>query len=1262
MCCSAWRTVCVVVLDVFASVLLVTGGGAGAVHETASDASLSRLPAPLEFHDVYQYPKLLYSRTLNNAFVRSTPASTLLLQSTRYRVAEHIVRLTFRRGKGPPVYRKDTLVAMDVSYPGLRSWRHVAELTYADLGPLCRQISFFTPALAASPNRRDLIIYDFGPWPECDMIFVWRDMQLRRVHAPKVSAGSARYLQSIVTLRDDEEHANTYRVFSYGGLVCNKYLPTLIDSSELDRCCTISSSLRYMHILSKTRDHIEGTQWQELEEVHSPFRPRPLLFPSLLAVNHTIIVYGGVPEYHMHYTRTNKPPDVDSYCTFWVFNVEKRAWTSRNNNATGICRLPGYGRQLFPVSVIAGKAVANIPRAVLFANESKILLQFSVGHVLRVVEVCSVPQNHNINSPSSTLSCQRIFTHRVKLLPAVTKYYGLPGSFAYHTVGGGADVFYGTAERQWTIRPAALSTCTSLAETESACSEFIEEMIYDAFRPAYRLPGGLDCASSAAILVQTKPVKERAIFLPGSMCINGFDIRRYEVSRISERRRRPMGANVYWILDTTTNEYETRTMAQCTEHAMSVGTGSTATQLNARVVFLLGTGYIDTSSPVENLTIMWCIDILNFTCMEFTNAGTVQPPRRCGHMAVRLDDRHLLVYGGRDEYSSQYLSDLWVLTLDSIDQCKGTWKILKPTNLFGAVMPSLRYPRATHINNTLFVFGDTSACTDYIVALDISRYLDNGTISIHQVAVQPCLRKRRKFASVQYNNNGILLLGGRSLFDIEIADLTLLDTSNIQAQARVVPFFSHGNAIHIYGHHIVRGQRLYVFSGTTTTRQQERYLTIETELCPMGYELHEDKTCRPCVHGFFSSTLHGGCKPCPNFTTTETEGSSSCIAISPCHSQDCHQHGVCIVTDFSASCHCDFGYVSYDNCRLPLVSLAIASAILLFVSFIALAQRKYHTRSQQLKLKERELQDKHKSMRLYQKKLDQINIGARIRWSSLNLTKKLARGAFSQVWQAEFSDMLVAVKVLPKYSGRNTSQTDQFVQEAEVLRSIRHPNIVIFLGAGTNHSSKRPFIVMEYLRRGSLYHVLHDGGNVFTHYDHLRFALDTARGMTYLHESNPPRLHRDLKSPNLLVSDKWVVKIGDLGNSRFMAILDEEKVTAGNSTSANAAQTGLKQSSNTGAGAQSVGESPKENVLIEPPCTGAVLDRRDSKSSTVLSGSQETSLSTPLLTDVSTNHGETYQRYSASVMTRGVGTLRWKSPESVRGEHYNEKADIYRWV
>lgn len=46
-------------------------------------------------------------------------------------------------------------------------------------------------------------------------------------------------------------------------------------------------------------------------------------------------------------------------------------------------------------------------------------------------------------------------------------------------------------------------------------------------------------------------------------------------------------------------------------------------------------------------------------------------------------------------------------------------------------------------------------------------------------------------------------------------------------------------------------------------------------------------------------------------------------------------------------------------------------------------------------------------------------------------------------------------------------------------------------------------------------------------------ALDVAKGMNYLHTSHPTIVHRDLKSPNLLVDKNWVVKVCDFGLSRL---------------------------------------------------------------------------------------------------------------------------------
>jgi serine/threonine protein kinase len=49
----------------------------------------------------------------------------------------------------------------------------------------------------------------------------------------------------------------------------------------------------------------------------------------------------------------------------------------------------------------------------------------------------------------------------------------------------------------------------------------------------------------------------------------------------------------------------------------------------------------------------------------------------------------------------------------------------------------------------------------------------------------------------------------------------------------------------------------------------------------------------------------------------------------------------------------------------------------------------------------------------------------------------------------------------------------------------------------------------------------------------VKMGIDMAKGMAYLHSANPPIVHRDLKSPNLLVDETFTVKICDFGLARF---------------------------------------------------------------------------------------------------------------------------------
>ena len=95
------------------------------------------------------------------------------------------------------------------------------------------------------------------------------------------------------------------------------------------------------------------------------------------------------------------------------------------------------------------------------------------------------------------------------------------------------------------------------------------------------------------------------------------------------------------------------------------------------------------------------------------------------------------------------------------------------------------------------------------------------------------------------------------------------------------------------------------------------------------------------------------------------------------------------------------------------------------------------------------------------------------------------------------------------------------------MEALRHPNIVMFLGACT----KAPHfaIVLEYCQGGTLWSLLQQK-NTELPWEHRRqLALDTAQAMNYLHQRKTPILHRDLKSLNLLLDEKGRIRLADFG-------------------------------------------------------------------------------------------------------------------------------------
>ncbi|CAA0834266.1 PAS domain-containing protein tyrosine kinase family protein [Striga hermonthica] len=162
--------------------------------------------------------------------------------------------------------------------------------------------------------------------------------------------------------------------------------------------------------------------------------------------------------------------------------------------------------------------------------------------------------------------------------------------------------------------------------------------------------------------------------------------------------------------------------------------------------------------------------------------------------------------------------------------------------------------------------------------------------------------------------------------------------------------------------------------------------------------------------------------------------------------------------------------------------------------------------------------------------LDSDCLDYEILWEDLTIGEQIGQGSCGTVYHALWYGSDVAVKVFSKQE-YSDDVIYSFRQEVSLMKRLRHPNILLFMGAVT--SPQRLCIVTEFLPRGSLFRLLQKNGSKLEWRRRVLMALDIARGMNYLHRCNPPIVHRDLKSSNLLVDKNWTVKVGDFGLSRL---------------------------------------------------------------------------------------------------------------------------------
>lgn len=115
----------------------------------------------------------------------------------------------------------------------------------------------------------------------------------------------------------------------------------------------------------------------------------------------------------------------------------------------------------------------------------------------------------------------------------------------------------------------------------------------------------------------------------------------------------------------------------------------------------------------------------------------------------------------------------------------------------------------------------------------------------------------------------------------------------------------------------------------------------------------------------------------------------------------------------------------------------------------------------------------------------------------------------------------------------------EFKTEIELLSRVHHKNLVGLVGFCFEQGEQ--MLVYEFMSGGTLRDSL--SGKSGLHLDwkkRLRVTLGAARGLAYLHElADPPIIHRDVKSSNILMDEHLTAKVADFGLSKLVS--DSEK-------------------------------------------------------------------------------------------------------------------------
>lgn len=149
--------------------------------------------------------------------------------------------------------------------------------------------------------------------------------------------------------------------------------------------------------------------------------------------------------------------------------------------------------------------------------------------------------------------------------------------------------------------------------------------------------------------------------------------------------------------------------------------------------------------------------------------------------------------------------------------------------------------------------------------------------------------------------------------------------------------------------------------------------------------------------------------------------------------------------------------------------------------------------------------------------------------SDFSIANKIGEGGFGAVYYAELHGEKAAIKKM------DMQATKEFLAELNVLTHVHHLNLVRLIGFCIEECL---FLVYEFIENGNLSQHLHGSGmEPLSWPARVQIALDSARGLEYIHEHTVPvYIHRDIKSANILIDRNFRAKVADFGLTKLTEV------------------------------------------------------------------------------------------------------------------------------